>query len=521
MFSIEIQSVTCYEMGGSSKHADNVEIIVQTDGNGPARFPIVGAQDMDNDTLSSWDLTVNGTQPGQIYYFDRAVTIQLYDRDGSGNFVDSADPLASFYWASPDVGVDATDDTLTLRDSTNANDADYEITFHIKASTSVPSPDNGPLPPSLASALQDNLATWANSTAGKEIIAATDPQDLEDLLKEAILSETFSALRTELNSFTKVKGISLGVMANADLCFGITGAFGIALARDDFQLIGMGGDKDDLDSAIYAGGGLLEGADVELDGTLALGIWFVEPKDFSGRCVGVDADIGDVEDVEGVAYAQHSDDDDDELKTDGEYDVEKIRDAAKVTFVGMGIGIGGGADVQEAHFFAGALSGNTPCYQSGDYNHMAIVTAIRCSETISPISNDNVMLHYYVDGDCPDYSYDDKLSHNIYAEIGDPGDIPGQYRFPIWNSREIDNDSDTVWPAGPVIKFNTSFHIDLHADEGVPLEWDSHDNAAVIDIHHVTFGSSSDDDLSSPSDTCTKSFEFNGGSYEVDLLLLK
>ncbi|WP_136440832.1 hypothetical protein [Pacificoceanicola onchidii] len=527
MYSIEIQTVTCNRTGDSGRIEDDVEIIVQSDGNGPCRYPVFGAHSMGSG--DAWDLTDNGTVSGQIYYFSNAITVQLYDRDGATNEIDSADPLASFGCFRAQNGGPDIVGTFTERDDKNACEADYEITYTIRAVEQLPAPDNETPSDTLISAIRSNVAAWATSSAGQEIIATTDPQDLEDLLKEAIVSTAFKDIGEALQSTvldTKIKGISLGVMATADICFGVTGAFGIAVARDDFQFVGMGGDKEDLDSAIYAGGGLLEGADVALDGELALGIWYVEPKDFSGRVIGVDADIGDGLDVEGVAYASYSDDDEEneDLKTDGEFDVAKIRDKAKATFVGTGIGLGDGADVQEAHFFAGALPGNTPCYQSGDYDHAAIVTEIRCISSWSNNNNDNVMMHYFADGDCPPYTFDSDTGSNRYDATDDPSEITGQYRFPIWNSREMDKDSDTTWGPGPVIKFNDSFYVDLHAAKGPPNERDTHDNRAIVGIHHCTLDPSKSTFIGSPgvSKTLTYEFIYKGSDvkYEVDVQLL-
>lgn len=521
MYKIEITSVECTSVGGGSED-DDVEIITQADGYGPSKCPIFGSHSMnDSDT---WDLTNDGANSGQIYYFDNAFSIQLYDRDGAGNFADSADLLFSGLIHYPANHTPPTSPVSgSLSDTWEGSGANYTVNYTISWVSAPAVPDNDEPLGDMFSAIADKLSAWVKSD-GAAIVGETDPQTLEGLLLEALVSEAFQAVGDELRSLTKVKGLSMGVMAQADLCAGVTGAFGVAIARDDFQFVGMGGDKSSLNSAIYAGGGLLEGADVALDGTVAFGIWFEEPADMSGRYVGADADLGDVEDVEGVVYASRSDDDDD-LKENDEYSVTKIREKAKVTFIGLGVGLGGGADVQEAHFFSGALPGNTPCYQSGDYDHMVVIENITCTNTYSAASNDQVMLHYYVDSDIPDYTEDGAHKTEQYDAITVPLDVPGQYRYPIWNSREMDDDDDTKWPAGPAIKFNSELIIDLHAAGVAPGEGDVKSNPSVMGIKSVSIGSGAEQ-LKTAGDVLTLTYSYDLGvfagsaEYKVKVKLL-
>ncbi len=521
MYKIEITSVDCTHVGGGTKD-DDVEIITQADGYGPSKCPVVGAHAMGSG--DTWDLTNDGATSGQVYYFDNAFSIQLYDRDGVGNFVDAADLLFSglVYFSSDDAPPPSPVNG-SLSDTWEGSGARYTVNYTLSWVSAPPVPDNDEPLGDLFGAIADELTNWIKGD-GAAIVAETDPQTLEDLLREALVSTAFRTVGDKLRSATKIKGLSLGVMAEADLCLGVTGAFGVAIARDDFQFIGMGGDKAALNSAIYAGGGLLEGVDVALDGTVAFGIWFEEPKDMSGRYIGADADLGDIEDVEGVVYASRSEDEDD-LKEDGEYSVAKIREKAKVTFVGLGVGLGAGVDVQEAHFFSGALPGHTPCYQPGDCDHMVVVEHITCENTYSAVSNDQVMLHYYVDGDIPEYVEDGPFKTERYEAHFAPDVVPGQYRYPIWNTREMDDDDDFKWPAGPAIKFNSRLILDVHAAAQQPSEMDTRDNVTVMGIKDISVGTGSGQ-LKAPGDTLTLTYSYDLGAlagaaeYKVKVTLL-
>ncbi|MFK7903507.1 MAG: hypothetical protein AB8B69_00205, partial [Chitinophagales bacterium] len=299
----------------------------------------------------------------------------------------------------------------------------------------------GPIDSDFIQAVNDDLTEWAKSSLGQEVIATTDPSDLESLLKDALISTAFSKVAAKLQSEEKVKAISLGLMAEAEIFMGISGAFGVAMNRSDFAFVGMGGqDPDDVTSSIFAGGGFVEGVEDGIQGTLAIGIWFEDAGDISGLYVGEEVDIDDGLGITAVALAGK--DDKDDFK-DEEGNV--VMDKAKVLFLGIDVGISDGTEADELYYFSGTMS-QEPVSQSGDYNHYAVLDDLHCHDALSTDNANSGKDHVYIE-----YKVDNE---------------PTIYRYPIWNTIEMNEKELDHWYCGNAIKFNESFTVTLYVGTG-------------------------------------------------------
>ncbi len=415
-----ITQIYCHNKGGDAIH-DDMMILVQTDAGPPIRFPLFGSHPMqDGDDY----------YPGSVYYFSTTAYISLWDRDGALNFCDASDMLGATWVSSGNA-----DTFVKVRGDQGAH---YTIYYTITQQEEATFSEGSSLNSDLQKAISEDLLSWAKTSDGQEVIAKTNPSDLEDLLKAALLSKAFSNTAAQLQSMEKIKAISFGLMAQADIFLGIEGSFGVAINRSDFQFIGIDSDPDDVTASIFAGGGFVEGIEDGIEGTLAIGIWFEDAADIGGFYVGEEVDVADGVGVTAAAFAGK--DDKDEFKNEeGEVQLEK----AKVIFLGIDVGIDDGTEADEIYFFSGTMS-NMPVSQSGDYNHMAVLDDLHCKDALSSDANskDHVYIEYTVDDDST------------------------VYRYPIWNTFEMaENDLDH-WYCGNAIKFNTKFNVKLYVGTG-------------------------------------------------------
>ncbi len=414
-YKLEITQIHCHSKGGSAPH-DDVMILVQVDAGPPVRYPIFGAHSMKSG--DNW-------QPGSVYYFQTTAYISIWDRDGAMNFCDASDMLGSF-WVKGDIGENA----VTVRGDQGAN---YTIYYNI-IEEQLPAANGGTgLEATLVQAISDDLLAWSQTTQGRTAIATSDPSTLQGLLKDALLSTAFSRVGDEIKKELKIKGISLGVMAQADIFIGIEGAFGVALNAADFKFVGVNSDPDQVTASIFAGAGFVEGVEEGIQGTLAIGIWFESVGDIGGIYVGEEMDVDDGVGVTAVAFAGREDKDD--MKDEeGALIVEKL----KVIFVGIDVGIDDGVEEDELYFFSGVMS-RKPVSQSGDYDHIAVLDDLHCHNALSASANakDHVYIEYTVDDD-------DTV-----------------YRYPIWNTIEMSENNLDHWYCGNAIKFNEKFIVTL------------------------------------------------------------
>ncbi len=421
MYKLEITKIHCTEKGGDAAH-DDLMILVQTDAGPPNRFPLFSSEPMGKGDDYS---------PGAVYYYSNTAYISIWDRDGALNFCDASDMLGSTW-----VGATPTNNGVaTVRGDQGAS---YKIYYTVTAQQPAANDNGTSLDAAFIQAINDDLTAWAASSLGQQVISTTDPSDLEDLLKEALLSTAFSKVAAKIKSEEKVKAVSLGVMASAEIFAGITGAFGVAINRSDFQFVGMSSDPDQVTSSIFAGGGFVEGVEDGIQGTLALGIWFEDAGEISGFYVGEEIDVDDGLGVTAVALAGR--DDKDDFK-DEEGNV--VMDKAKVLYVGIDVGIADGTEAEELYYFSGTMS-QMPVSQSGDYNHMAILDDLHCHDALSP---DNV---------------DEGEKDHVYIEytVDDEDTV---YRYPIWNTIEMaEGGGLDHWTCGNAIKFNNSFTVSLY-----------------------------------------------------------
>lgn len=423
MYKLEITEIQCIQKGGDADH-DDLMILVQTDAGPPSRFPIFGSQPMSNG--DTWN-------PNAVYYYSTSASITLWDRDGALNYCDAADLLGST-WVD---AVAHNNRNITVRGDQGASYTIYYTTTEVQPNEYE---SGGPIDSDFIQVINDELTAWATSSLGEEVIATTDPSDLESLLKDALISTAFSKVAAKLQSEEKVKAISLGLMTEAEIFVGITGAFGVAINRSDFDFVGMGGNADDVTSSIFAGGGFVEGVEDGIQGTLAIGIWFEGAGDISGLYVGEEIDVDDGLGITAVALAGKDDKDD---FTDEEGNV--VMDKAKVLFLGIDVGISDGTEADELYYFSGTIS-QEPVSQSGDYNHYAVLDDLHCHDALSTDDANSGKDHVYIE-----YMVDDD---------------PIVYRYPIWNTIEMNEEELDHWYCGNAIKFNDSFTVKLYVGTG-------------------------------------------------------
>lgn len=435
---LTITKIHCKSKGGDAEY-DDMMILVQTDAGPPVRFPLIGSKQMN--TKDAY----NNYAPNAVYYFSTTAYISIWDRDGALNFCDAADMLGAAW-----VGSGNANTSVTVRGDQGAS---YIIYYNVVQQEESTFSNGSSVDSGLQQAISDDLLDWASTSEGKEVIATSDPKDLEDLLKDALFSTAFSKTAAQLQSMEKIKAISFGLMGQADIFVGIEGSFGVAINRSDFNFIGIDSDPDDVTSSIFAGAGFVEGVEDGIEGTLAIGIWFEDASEISGFYVGEEIDVADGVGITAAAFAGR--DDKDEFKDD---DGNVLLDKAKVIFLGIDVGIDNGTEADEIYLFSGVMS-NLPVSQSGDYNHMAVLDALTCHDALSPDKNskDHVYIEYTVD------------------------DEDTVYRYPIWNTIEMSETDLNEWHCGNAIKFNSKFNVKLYVGTGSGSQMLVNDQDYTID----------------------------------------
>jgi len=420
VFKLLITEINCVHVGGSSNN-DDVEILVQCDAGPPSKYPVIGSHSMNSNQV----LNLVNNPPTPAFYFDHTAAISVWDRDGAGNTFDAADYLGSGYVHS--------EGSFEL-DMKGNNGAHYKIGCEVEEITTA-----NAIPADLYQAIADDLKAWkANLSIEptlQTVVECTDPDDLKDYLKDILFSEAFTRVNAALAKATKVKAFSIGLLAQVDFIGGLEGVFGIAIDRSDFSFIGVSGTQPSV--AVFGGPALVEGLDAGADASLAVGVWFEDTDSIRGRYVGAELTIDEEIGVTGAVFASRADEDafteDDESNN-----LDKVREQAKVAFVGLDVGFDDGGEGVETYFFSGIIP-QSACYQTGTYDHMVNLDELHCHDalSISESEHDNIGIKYRVD---------DESSWCIY---------------PIWNTFAISED-DYSRMVGCAIKFDTKFEISLH-----------------------------------------------------------
>lgn len=291
-------------------------------------------------------------------------------------------------------------------------------------------------------------------------LETSDPDDLTGYFQDGLNSDHFDKLRNLVARLNPVKAISLGVMGNADLFVGVQGAFGYAADLHNF----------DETSAIFGGGGLIEGVDAAFEGSIGVGIWLEATADIGGLYIGAEVDIDEGMGVTALAYASH--DDNDKFRDEDGVNL----DFAKVIMIGLDVGLGDGVAADESYFFAGHIT-KYPSFQTDTAKHQVNLTTLHCGkQDARDNAHDSVTLVWRVDGGTQ------------------------QYGYPIWNDiqmRSTPNSDIFQVPLGTVIKSDESFEIDLHV------------NGHMVKTHRWH-----DYDFKGPGDVQTKTFSNDDCSYD-------
>jgi hypothetical protein len=432
MTKIRIKYIQCLEMT-TGFSADDVFMMIQLDGGPPERFPLTStlqmkpdADEHGNGDTSKVDFDA-GDDPSPTYYFDKIAYVSVWDDDGPLDFLNEADFLGGFYLL-PDQAPEDPDDYLRCYAYGNEG-AEYKFGVYLTYEDA-PKTEDGEAPDDLMSAAAQSIVDFTNSADGQELLKLTDPTDLMNSLRSALDSSAFRTLVSTAQEYDPVKAVSLGALGQVELFVGVQGLFGVATDIEGFP----------DDWALFCGGGTDEGIDGDLDGSLALGLWFQSTEEIGGYYVGAEVEVDDIVGAEAVAYAGAAD-------KDGFMGGNPVElDYAKVIFLGVDLGLGGGVEGVETYFVAGSFGGNDndPCFQTGDYDNMVVLTQIKCEEKSSFIGTDEVRLRWFVDGETDQ-----------------------EYQFPIWNTLEMDDDDKDKFVCGAVVKCNETFNVRFSVDGSV------------------------------------------------------
>ncbi len=479
MYKLSITEIKCVQVGGGSED-DNVQLLVQCDAGPPSKYPVIGSHSMNNTDI----LSLTGNTPSPVFYYDHTAAISVWDRDGVGNFIDAADFLGANYVHGAG--------TFSL-DMYGDGGAHYQVYAQAEKITSAAAAPDNTIPSDLYQAISDDLKDWKSSTSIEPtlqtVVECTDPETLEDLLKDVLFSSVFSRVSAALSNAEKVKAFSIGLMAQVEFIGGLEGVFGVAVDRSDFSLVGVSGSQPSV--AIFGGPALVEGLDEGADASLAVGVWFEDTDSIRGRYVGAELTLDEGLGLTGAAFASRADEDD-FTEDDDSINLDHVREQAKMAFVGIDIGIDDGGEGVESYFFSGVVPG-AACYQTGTYDHMVNLDVLDCHDalSISSSEHDNIYIKYCVDDESTWYTY------------------------PIWNKFAISEDEYSRM-IGCAIKFNSKFKIALHIAT-------SQANVTIEEVEpSQTYWYEEDTDSDSEGDyfydqnDVDKSFKDHFGSHQAD-----
>ena len=456
MKKMVINSITC-------KHStnlpgdDDVFLLAQVDGGPPIRYPINGTLQMnDKDKV---DLPAGGEDEKPTFYYEHSLSLTVWDHDGPANFLNEADFLGSKAFL--------TSDSSDEYDVWGVDSSEYSLDIDITDASAGEGADGQTIPSNLQSAAADAVLAWAQTDDGKKALKEDDPEKLNSLLAEGFADEIFNEVIEIVRSIPLIKAVSLGMMGQVEVFVGIDGAFGVAMDLPNFP----------DEYAIFAGGGIVEGVDAGIQGTLALGFWFQETTDIGGFYVGAEVDIDDGLGITAAAWAGRGDKDN--FKTEEGVNLK----FAKVVFLGIDVGIDDGVEADELYCLAGHVE-DYPSFQPGPYTNLAIITEVKCDDQHSNDGfHDDVHFYWTVDGGSQ------------------------KYRYPIWNTFEMDQDSDDSISSGAVVKFEEEFKVELHVEDGVG------DTKKFTHTFHL-------DEFDGVGDDHKETYEDGGTKYHITAKLL-
>ena len=423
---------------------DDVFFMVQVDGSPPMRYPIDHTWQMNHESgggaVTKITLPNNDYPNAPQYVFTNTAYISVWDHDGRANYINQADMLGNL---SVRTGTRSGDYYIWGVDSSR-----YKLNITVEDWSGSPTADGDAIPADLQQLAATAILAWSKTDDGKKAMQTTDKDDnntLMDMLSDALQSDTFKDVIDKAFDFLPLKAISLGLMGQVEIFVGLAGTFGYAMDLKNWPST----------AALFGGGGIVEGVDGGIQGTIALGFWFQETAEIGGFYEAVEIDIDDGLGITAAAYAGKGDGE--KLKSEEGINLKY----AKVVFLGIDVGLDDGVEAEEAYLFAGHLE-DYPSYQTGDYKNQVILTDLKCDDKQSNLSGmDDIHIHFMVDG---------------HSQI---------YRYPIWNDFEMQDDDDdddddagfeydrTEWICGTIIQFNDSFDIEFFVN-GDSLEKNSY-----------------------------------------------
>lgn len=412
MKKLTFNSIKCVNPQ-TGKGDDEVFLMVQVDGGPPLRFPVQDFIKLNKDV--TWVLQPDMDHP-PVYHFEKILSCSVWDYDGPVGFLNEADFLGGRAWNEGNQSK-----TYTVKGN---DDSEYELDITIEDSQDRPHINtlalNGNFEDVL-SYIDAWIGDFLDTQDGQDILNKSEPAELLPLIERAILHETFERLKDLIFSIIPIKAISIGLSGQVDLFVGITGAFGVAT---DLRNFGQSG-------AFFGAGGFVEGADIGAEGSVTVGLWFIESSKIGGFYEGVELDA-----VEGIGLSVSAW----AARGSGKKltSLANVLDYAKAVFVGFEVGLDDGAEGEEIYCIAGHNE-LYPSFQTGKFQYSAVIETVQCLDQVGSDGHDEVEIYWTVDGE------------------------DQRYKFPLWGHVEMNTNNDNILIPGAVIKFNKSFNIELVA----------------------------------------------------------
>ena len=301
------------------------------------------------------------------------------------------------------------------------------------------------------------LAAWKVSPEGEAFLERAKTCNLSEfqLMAHQVLTGPYFQrtlqMTTEEDSGYSLsdivpKSISLGLMGQVILGIGVAGSIGYAVdlpsitgtAKDlieDYQDGTISPPTTQLETCIYFGGAVIDGADAGVEADVVVGFWTEATSDIGGFYAGVEVDVAD---GLGVTAAG--------LEHKGEL---------AVAFVGVDVGFDDGGE-EDNYLFYTVSTSHDPVYQTAEKTYMVLLGDLVCNN--SKGNYDGVHLTYTVDGE------------------------DTEYRYPAWDkfamAEEKNDPTYNSWGLGCAIKFDNYFSITLRLDGY---------NASPVDIYSGHF----------------------------------
>lgn len=292
---------------------------------------------------------------------------------------------------------------------------------------------------SIASAVQAYAAT-PEGHAALQSAKSQDPEGAGKILAYIIEQTVVGKIAEFIKEYDVLKSISLGFMGQADAFGGVSGTLGAA--------VDVGGLIDgQLNWAVFAGGGFVEGVDAGIEGSICVGLWNLGIDDISGTMYGIEVDVDDELGFDVVGFGGDAD----TIKgliNDPDPDFESIADACNVLIIGIDIGADDGVEGDEYQFVSVTVSESTDydAFQSGYFDYILMMNTLICYDSEGvPGFKDQV--HFKIQVDLDDGNDDDAPVYRY---------PPSGYVYISQQDGQHSTPDNANWWCGSMVKFNSS-----------------------------------------------------------------